>query len=85
MLVPESMVIRSLQDVSPCLHSSAYVVWVGAVGGGLMHYVLTPGAAWWLHSLTQCGLSVAVRCQLRRLCVGYLPVFSYDNLRLLCE
>ena len=64
MLVPESMVIRSFHDVSPSLHSSAYVVWVGAVSGGLMHYVLMPGAAWWLRFLTQCGLSVAVQCQL---------------------
>ena len=75
-LVPDSMVIRSSQDVSPCLHNSAYVVWVSAVGEGLTHYVLTPGAAWWLHSLTQCGLSVAVRCQLQWLCVGCLLLFS---------
>ena len=74
-LVPESMVIRSSQDVLPCLHNSAYVVWVSAVGEGLTHYVLTPGAVWWLHSLTQCGLCVAVWYQLQRLLVGYLLLF----------
>ena len=75
MLVPESMVISSSHDVSPCLHSSACVVWVGEVSGGLMNYVLMPGAAWWFHSLTQCGLSVAVWCQPQRLRVGYLLLF----------
>ena len=46
MLVPESMVISSSHDVSPCLHSSACVVWVGEVSGGLMNYVLMPGVVW---------------------------------------